>query len=92
MIIFLQKLLEGKRNKLAEQLDEAKRLKENIDRRSATVSSYLERYVGQDTINMYNTFVKTKSRLILEIREIDEKVKLGDEQMLALKDSIFVAR
>ena len=56
------------------------------------MSSYLERYVGQDTINMYNTFVKTKSRLILEIREIDEKVKLGDEQMLALKDSIFVAR
>ena len=38
-------MLENKREKLSEQLDEAKRLKESLDRRSDAVSTFLQGYL-----------------------------------------------
>lgn len=83
-----QKCLEGKRKKLAEQLDEAKRLKENIDRRSATVSSFLHQYLNEEQYADYDHFVKMKAKLIMDSREISDKIKLGEEQIKALRDSL----
>jgi len=83
----LQKILESKRDKLREQLDEAKILKENIDRRSLQVSTFLHKYLTADDYADYLHFVKMKAKLIIDAREIDEKIKLGEEQMLALQDT-----
>ena len=71
-----------------EQLNEAKRLKESIDRRSSAVSQFLRKYLGDDDYADYDHFVKMKSKLIMDSKEINDKVKLGEEQMQALKDSM----
>ena len=84
----LQKILESKRDKLKEQLDEAKILKENIDRRSAQVSGFLQKYLSVEEYADYHHFVKMKAKLIIDSREIDDKIKLGEEQMLALQETL----
>ncbi|CAL8081835.1 unnamed protein product [Orchesella dallaii] len=83
-----KKILESKRDKLREQLDEAKILKENIDRRSAQVSSFLQKYLTVEEYADYDHFVKMKAKLIIDAREIDDKIKLGEEQLGALKDAL----
>ncbi|XP_035705772.1 protein Shroom isoform X4 [Folsomia candida] len=83
-----KKILESKRDKLREQLEEAKGLKENIDRRSAQVSIILQKYLTAEDYADYHHFVKMKAKLIIDAREIDDKIKLGEEQMVALKDTL----
>ena len=80
--------MESKREKLADQLDEAKRLKENIDRRSGLVSRFLQNYLNDSQYADYEHFVKMKAKLIMDSREIGDKIKLGEEQIKALKESI----
>lgn len=88
MILFLQKILESKRDKLLEQLEEAKILKINIDKRSVNVSSILLKYLNDDEFADYQHFINMKTKLIMDGREIQDKVKLGEEQLAALKEAI----
>lgn len=83
-----KRILESKRDKLSEQLEEAKRLKENIDRRAVQVSKVLNQYLTEDEYADYDHFIKMKAKLIMDAREIDDKIKLGEEQQLALKEMI----
>jgi protein Shroom len=83
-----KKTLESKRDKLKEQLDEAKILKENIDRRSAQVSEFLQKYLTVEEYADYHHFTKMKAKLIIDSREIDDKIKLGDEQLVALQETL----
>ncbi|XP_066966120.1 protein Shroom-like isoform X4 [Macrobrachium rosenbergii] len=83
-----RRILEGKRDKLSEQLEEAKRLKENIDRRAIQVSKVLNQYLNEDEYADYDHFIKMKAKLIMDAREIDDKIKLGEEQQQALIETI----
>eukprot|EP00095_Tigriopus_kingsejongensis_P005933 maker-scaffold316_size209483-snap-gene-1.28 protein:Tk05933 transcript:maker-scaffold316_size209483-snap-gene-1.28-mRNA-1 annotation:"protein shroom" len=83
-----KEILSRKRDKLADQLSEAKKLKDNIDKRSKLVGDMLRKYLKDSTFRDYEVYVKMKTRLILESREIQEKIALGEEQSLALKDAI----
>lgn len=83
-----KELLEDKKAKLEDQLNEAKRLKESIDLRSVTVSRFLHKYLPDETYEDYEHFVKMKAKLIMDSREISDKIKLGEEQIQALKESI----
>ena len=83
-----QKILESKRSKLASQLDEAKSLKESIDRRSAAVSGFLHSYLSAEQFADYEHFVKMKAKLIMDGREVADKIKLGEEQLRALRESM----
>ena len=85
-------MLEGKRDKLMEQLEEAKRLKENIDRRSRQVADLLSRYLTEEEFADYSHFVTMKAKLVIDQREIDEKIKLGDEQLAALRETLHLGR
>ena len=75
---------------MLEQLDEAKRLKENIDRRSRHVSNLLSKYLTDEEFADYTHFVAMKAKLVIDQREIDEKIKLGDEQLAALRETLHV--
>ncbi|GIY21688.1 protein Shroom3 [Caerostris extrusa] len=79
-----KKLLEVKRDKLKEQHEDACRLKESIDRRSNQVSTFLHKYFSDNEYANYDRFIKMKTKLIVDIREIDEKINLGEEQLAAL--------
>ncbi|XP_069684849.1 protein Shroom isoform X2 [Periplaneta americana] len=83
-----RKILESKRDKLKEQLEEAKKLKENIDRRSVCVSNILYKYFSAEEYADYDHFINMKAKLIMDSREIADKIKLGEEQLAALKETL----
>lgn len=83
-----KRILEGKRDKLRDQLEEAKRLKENTDRRAIQVAKVLNQYLSEDEYADYDHFIKMKAKLIMDAREIDDKIKLGEEQQQALVETM----
>lgn len=87
-LFFLQKLLDGKRARLLEQLDEAKRLKVDIDRRGKNVAKILEKNLTIEEYADYDYFINMKAKLIVDLREVADKIKLGEEQLTALKETI----
>lgn len=83
-----QKILESKREKLMNQLEEAKVLKSNIDKRSLSISGILYKYLSDEEFADYQHFINMKAKLIVDAREIQDKVKLGEEQLTALREAI----
>ncbi|XP_062548795.1 protein Shroom isoform X2 [Armigeres subalbatus] len=83
-----KKILEAKRDRLLEQLDEAKQLKDDIDRRGAIISKILEKALTIEEYADYDYFINMKAKLIVDSREIADKIKLGEEQLAALKDTL----
>jgi protein Shroom len=86
-----RRILESKRDKLLEQLEEAKKLKECIDRRSVNVSNILYKYLNSEEYTDYDHFINMKAKLIMDSKEIADKIKLGEEQLLALKETLIIA-
>ncbi|XP_040568812.1 uncharacterized protein [Lepeophtheirus salmonis] len=82
-----EKCLLVKKEKLVDQLMEAKKLKQNIDRRSSMVSKILRQYISDESYSDYIQFIKNKTRLIMDSRELYDKIKLGEEQIYALRTS-----
>ncbi|KAF5270988.1 hypothetical protein FQR65_LT05338 [Abscondita terminalis] len=83
-----RRIMESKRDKLNDQLEEAKKLKESIDRRSVNVSNILCKYMSSEEFADYDHFINMKAKLIMDSREIADKIKLGEEQLIALKDTM----
>ncbi|KAL3275059.1 hypothetical protein HHI36_019831 [Cryptolaemus montrouzieri] len=83
-----KRTLEAKRDKLLSQLEEAKSLKESIDRRSISVSNILTQYLDSEEYADYDHFINMKAKLIMDSKEIADKIKLGEEQLSALKESL----
>ncbi|KAI0241050.1 Protein Shroom3, partial [Lamellibrachia satsuma] len=77
-----------KRDELSEKHEDAKQLKEGIDRRSHQVAAFLRRHLLADEFVDYEHFIKMKCKLMIEQQEIDDKIKLGREQLAALQQSI----
>ncbi|CAM4718358.1 protein Shroom4 isoform X1 [Lepidochelys kempii] len=82
-------LLEKKRQ-LTEQLEDAKELKEHVDRRERAVFGTISRSLPAEQLQDYQHFVKMKSALIIEQRELEEKIKLGEEQLRCLRESLLL--
>ncbi|XP_008279516.1 protein Shroom2 isoform X2 [Stegastes partitus] len=77
-----------KRKLLIRQHEDAKELKENLDRRERVVYDILANYLQEDSLTDYEHFVKMKSALIIEQRKLEDKIKLGEEQLKCLMDSL----
>ncbi|KAM4815616.1 protein Shroom2-like [Thomomys bottae] len=82
-----QSLLE-KQRVLTQQHEDAKELKENLDRRERIVLDILATYLSEESLADYEHFVKMKSALIIEQRELEDKIHLGEEQLKCLFDSL----
>ncbi|XP_067853116.1 protein Shroom4-like [Heptranchias perlo] len=80
--------LTEKKKQLIAQLEEAKELKEHVDRRERTVHDILVKHLSADELQDYTHFVKMKSALIIEQRELEDKIKLGEEQLKCLRESL----
>ncbi|XP_078070442.1 protein Shroom3 isoform X2 [Mustelus asterias] len=81
-------LLNEKRRLLTSQHEDAKELKENLDRRARVVLDILENYLTEEQFQDYQHFVRMKAALLLEQRELDDKIKLGEEQLKCLLESL----
>ncbi|XP_059210286.1 protein Shroom4 isoform X2 [Centropristis striata] len=80
-------LLEKKRQ-LMRQLSEAQDLKEHVDRREQAVSRVLARCLSPEHHRDYSHFVKMKAALLVEQRQLEDKTRLGEEQLRGLRESL----
>ncbi|XP_072126775.1 uncharacterized protein [Mobula birostris] len=80
--------LNEKKKQLTAQLEEAKELKEHVDRRERAVHDILVKHLSEDELQDYTHFVKMKSALIIEQRELEDKIRLGEEQLKCLRESL----
>ena len=71
-LLLPQLVLIEKKQQLTGQLADAKELKEHVDRREKLVFGMVSRYLPQDQLQDYQHFVKMKSALIIEQRELEE--------------------
>lgn len=85
---YFQHTLTEKRKLLIRQHEDAKELKENLDRRERLVYEILASHLSEERLADYRHFVKMKSALIIEQRKLEDKIKLGEEQLKCLKDSL----
>ncbi|KAI1898896.1 hypothetical protein AGOR_G00077120 [Albula goreensis] len=76
-----KKLLQG-------QLGEAQELKEHVDRREQAVCRVLGRCLTPEQLRDYSHFVKMKAALLVEQRQLEDKIRLGEEQLRALRESL----
>uniref|UniRef100_A0A3P9L6V8 Shroom family member 2 n=1 Tax=Oryzias latipes TaxID=8090 RepID=A0A3P9L6V8_ORYLA len=88
LLLLPQRTLIEKRKLLIRQHEDAKELKENLDRRERVVYEILANYLEDDGLMDYEHFVKMKSALIIEQRKLEDKIKLGEEQLKCLIDSL----
>ncbi|XP_051919030.1 protein Shroom4 isoform X1 [Hippocampus zosterae] len=80
-------LLEKKRQ-LMRQLSEAQDLKDHVDRREQAVSRVLARCLSTEQHRDYSHFVKMKAALLVEQKQLEDKIRLGEEQLRGLRESL----
>ncbi|XP_062907159.1 protein Shroom2 isoform X1 [Mobula hypostoma] len=83
-----KRTLTQKQKLLTRQHEDAKELKENLDRRERLVFDILSSYLTDELLQDYEHFVKMKSALTIEQRELEDKIKLGEEQLKCLLESL----
>ena len=82
----LQRLELERRDKLEEQLEEARKLRQSIFRRGDAVFNILAKYLDPRTVEAFGGFIKEKIRLILENRQHTEILKNEEEILKSLKE------
>lgn len=80
--------LDSRHRLLCKQRDDAKDLKDNLDRRESQVSAFLSRQLSAEQLHDYRRFVQTKASLLIRQKDLEEKQRLGEEQLEALSSSL----
>ncbi|XP_048370559.1 protein Shroom4 isoform X5 [Sphaerodactylus townsendi] len=80
-------LLEKKRQ-LTAQLEDAKELQEHVAQRESVVFASVSRCLPSEQLQDYQHFVRMKSALAIQQRQLDDKIKLGEEQLRCLRESL----
>ena len=70
--VHVQNSHKSKKEKLLEQMTEAKMLHKNIEKRGMAVGSLLRQYFTSAEYEQYTTFMKTKAMLILQNKVLSE--------------------
>uniref|UniRef100_A0A8C2MX11 ASD2 domain-containing protein n=1 Tax=Cricetulus griseus TaxID=10029 RepID=A0A8C2MX11_CRIGR len=83
----LQSLLEKQRI-LTHKHEDSKELKENLDHLECIVFDIPANYLSEESLADYEHFVKMKSSLIIEQRELEDKIHLCEEQLKCLFHSL----
>ncbi|NWX73200.1 SHRM1 protein, partial [Alca torda] len=73
---------------LSRQREDAKDLKENLDRRERVVSGILAKYLTDQQLQDYRRFVQLKTSLLIEQKDLEEQIKFFEEQLGNLEKSI----
>ena len=81
--LFQASLLE-RREKIQQKHDEAKSLKDGIDRRSRLVTNILQKYLSDEQFDEYDHFIRMKSTLLIDTTDIEENIALIQKQIQIL--------
>lgn len=80
--------LDSRHRLLCKQREDAKDLKDNLDRRESQVSAFLSRQLSAEQLHDYRRFVQTKASLLIRQKDLEEKQRLGEEQLEALHSGL----
>ncbi|KAL1252416.1 hypothetical protein QQF64_017109 [Cirrhinus molitorella] len=80
--------LDNRYRLLCKQWDDAKDLKDNLDRRERVVSTFLSKQLTDTQLQDYRRYIQTKASLLIRQKDLDEKQRLGEEQLEALLSSL----
>ncbi|XP_063745311.1 protein Shroom3 isoform X2 [Eleginops maclovinus] len=80
--------LHHKRSLLLAQTEDARELKENLDRRQRVVHTIVSSYLTEQQLQDYQRFVSTKPSLLIRQRHLDELIRHGEEQLTRLAESL----
>ena len=86
MFCFFQVEFQEKQEKLLEQLEEARKLRQSIFRRAQVVFRTLAKYLPDSALEGFGGFIKEKIRLILDTRQLTEGLKNMEEIIKCLKE------
>ncbi|NXB10863.1 SHRM1 protein, partial [Cnemophilus loriae] len=73
---------------LSQQREDAKDLKDNLDRRERVVSGILAKYLTEQQLQDYQHFVQVKTSLLIEQKDLEEQIKFFEVQLENLEQSI----
>ncbi|XP_021348349.1 uncharacterized protein LOC110447164 isoform X2 [Mizuhopecten yessoensis] len=77
-----------KRDRYKDQHEEAQKLKQDIDQRSAQILAILQESLSDQELEDYQYYINMKSTLTVEHQNLEDKITLGQEQIQALRRSI----
>ncbi|XP_035615520.1 protein Shroom3-like isoform X2 [Oncorhynchus keta] len=80
--------LDNRHSLLCKQREDAKDLKDNLDRREQMVSNFLSRCLTAEQLQDYRHFVQTKASLLIRMKDLDETQRLGEEQLESLLNTL----
>ncbi|CAF4212923.1 unnamed protein product [Rotaria magnacalcarata] len=80
-VISLQASLLERREKIQQKHDEAKSLKDGIDRRSRLVTNILRKYFSDEQYDEYDHFIRMKSALLIDAKDIEENTAFIQKQI-----------
>lgn len=85
---FPQEILHSKKNKLMAQISEAEMLQSNTNRRGENIRVILRKFLGERLDEeAFNEFLDVLVAKITELKEMDQRIKMGEEQLVALNDN-----
>ncbi|XP_029300826.1 protein Shroom3 [Cottoperca gobio] len=80
--------LHHKRSLLLSQTEDARELKENLDRRQRVVHAIVSGYFTKLQLQDYRHFVSTKPSLLIRQRHLDDLIRQGEEKLTQLAESL----
>ncbi|XP_075457210.1 protein Shroom1 [Ascaphus truei] len=80
--------LKQRHSLLSRQREDAKDLKENLDRRERVVTGILAKYLSEHQLQDYKYFVRLKTSFLIEQKDLEEKIKCHEEQLESIHNSI----
>ncbi|XP_026091041.1 protein Shroom3-like isoform X3 [Carassius auratus] len=80
--------LQLKRKQLCSQQEDARELKENLDRRERVVLDILAGYLSGPQLHDYQRYIRIKPALLIRQRHLDELIRQGEEQVQRLEETL----
>lgn len=70
-----------RREKAQQKHDEAKALKDGIDRRSRLVTNILRKYLTSEQFDDYEHFIRMISTLLMDAKDVEENISMVEKQI-----------
>ena len=62
---------------------------QNTDRRAGQVRQMLGKYLNEHDLATYDTFLVNLIKHITDLKETEQRIQLGEEQLVALNDNLI---
>ncbi|XP_060791681.1 protein Shroom3 isoform X3 [Neoarius graeffei] len=80
--------LQQKQRQLLSQQEDARELKENLDRRERIVFQFLGGYLSTAQLHDYRRYIRAKPALLIRQRHLDDLIRQGEEQLCRLTENM----